>query len=397
MKYPGLLLVCLTSLSCGGRDAPGDAETTAVRDSAGVRIVETTLSSRVPAPASFSREPTFAVGETEGDPRYLLSRVVGATQLPEGDVLVANGGSNELRVYDAQGRFVRSQGREGQGPGEFEYLRALGHCRGSGFVAFDLNWQMNAYDSVGNFIDRTVLRAPDGITPYNLACNRRGQLLVLGWGRAATEGPRIGFYEARDHLVLGLADGTVETDFGERLVSERIGSLHGSRPHPAGRATHFALTDTLAYVGSGERFEVQVYGLDGTLHRVLRGPAIALDVTDSVKDAYLESVLANLPTERKPAVRAEVAEWDWPDALPAFTELIVDPVGTAWVQAYRSSPEEPETWSLFDLHAGYRGDIALGWRQTLLEAGVDHILVLQRDSLDVEKVLRFSLDRAGGE
>ena len=94
-------LLCLGMLS-GGCGGMGDASTqprSVVRDSAGVTIVENGR----PAPDSrlgwqVSATPTVSIGVSEGDPNYELFGVTGATRLSDGRTVVANGGSNELKV-----------------------------------------------------------------------------------------------------------------------------------------------------------------------------------------------------------------------------------------------------------------------------------------------------------
>lgn len=363
-----------------------------VRDSAGVRIVETSASSRSPASIQVSTDPVLSVGLVDGEPQYLLSRVVGALPLPDEGIVVGDGGTNELRFYDSTGKWQKTAGREGAGPGEFEYMRALGACRENGFVAFDLNWQVNAYDNSGEFVEKKDLRAPDGITPYNLACDYKGNYLLLGWGRSAEEIP-LGFNTARDRLVLASSDGEIVQDFGERLVSERIGTEYGSRPHPAGRATLFAIHDTLIYVGSGERFEIELYGVNGELQRFVRGPAVRLSVTDSIKDAYLAWALSRASADREPAIRSDISKWEWPPSVPAYTKLVVDEEGVAWLRAFNFDTGEPETWSLLDPNQGYLGDVTLAGGMTLLHVGRDFILTLSRNDMDVQSVAKYRLKR----
>ena len=389
-------VVVVVGLSSGCDAAAPPRSTSTIRDSAGVRIIESLADGRFRAPWVVGLE-VWTIGELDGPADYLLSRVQGAMQLPTGEVVIANGGTNELRFYGPDGTHRRTLGREGQGPGEFEYLRALGPCREDGFVAFDFNWQMNVYGFDGTFVEKTVLRTPDGITPYEVACDGDGHVLLLGWGRDASEGPREGFYQLHDDLLLTNADGEIDTDFGRRLVSERIGSRFGSRPHPGGRATVFALRDHLVYVGSGERFEVEVWALDGSLQSLLRGPPVSLQVSDSVKNVFVESALSRISEERRPAARTDFASWEWPESLPAYTALQVDPEGVVWVRIYNPDPSAPELWSLLHVTDGYLGDLALGARQTLLEAGDDYVLVLSRDEFDVERVAKHTLNRSGSE
>jgi hypothetical protein len=376
---------------CGGGDVPLTG--VIVRDSAGIRILESPGNTRFPAPWVLGETPEWIIGELEGDPEYLLSRVVGAMTLPGAEVVIGDGDLNELRFYNQHGKWTRTLGGTGEGPGEFEYLRGLGRCHPDGFVAFDMHWQRNAYLMDGTFVDKTVMKLPSGVTPYNLACDEDGNFLILGWGRAVGSGPIIGFFQTHDRLLLASDDGVVKTDFGERLVSERIGTEGGSRPHPAGRATRFVLEDDQAFVGSGEEFQVEVWDLSGTLRTLLRGPNLRLEVTDSVKEEFLRGRLAQASESQHAALRSSLADWEWPDRLPAFTDLKVGPMGIVWAKRYSPNPDAPETWSLIDPEKAYLGDLELGPRRSLLDVGLDHVLVLSRDALDVERVERVPLDR----
>ena len=383
--------MAVSAFACG----PGEAEQLAVaaRDSAGIRIVESAATARSPIDWRLATEPHWVVGELQGDAPYLLSRVEGAMEVAEGEIVIANGDTNELRFFDEEGRWTRSLGGEGEGPGEFQYLRALGPCDPEGFVAFDLNWQRNTYRMDGTFVEKTVLTAPSGVTPYSLACDAEGNFMILGWGRAIGDGPILGFYQAHDRLVLAGDDGEVAVEFGRRLVSERIGTRGGSRPHPAGRATRFALHAGLAYVGSGERFEVEVWSLDGTLLSLIRGPQVSLEVTDSVRTAYLDAQLAAADPGRRAALRSSIGEWEWPEQLPAFTDLRLDGSGAIWAKRFTVLDDEPETWSILDAERAYLGDLQLGAGQRLLGFGEDYLLVLLTDELGVESVAKLALDR----
>ena len=133
MKLPFCLTsVVLATVACGdpgNRVSPGGDSTAlepAVRDSADVRIIEN------PRPPSGSRlgwrvgaEPAVSIGQLEGEDPYLLDRVRGALVMPDGRIVVANGGSNELRVFDEPGRHVATWGGRGEGPREFTSLSQL--------------------------------------------------------------------------------------------------------------------------------------------------------------------------------------------------------------------------------------------------------------------------------
>ncbi len=98
----------------------------AQRDSAGIRIVENS------APAwsegegwRLSDEPTLEIGVLDGAPEYQFYRAFDGARLSDGRIVVANAGTHELRVYDSNGDFLGSSGREGAGPGEFKNIGVL--------------------------------------------------------------------------------------------------------------------------------------------------------------------------------------------------------------------------------------------------------------------------------
>ncbi|NIM51473.1 MAG: hypothetical protein GTN78_04365 [Gemmatimonadales bacterium] len=128
-----------------------------------------------------SDEPLVEIGVLDGDPNYQLFRVVGALRLSDGRLVVANSGTNELRFYDSSGRYLRSSGRKGGGPGEFEGLSWLGASGADSLLAYD--WpgrQISVFDAAGEYARASVLPAlshapPSHINPVSLS---DGSLLV---------------------------------------------------------------------------------------------------------------------------------------------------------------------------------------------------------------------------
>ena len=93
---------------CGQETAP-DGPAFQVRDSAGVTIYDNSAGEWTEATAwRLSSEPTLAIGIFDGPEEYLLFQARGARRLSNGNILIANGGTHELRFYDPNGRHVRS-------------------------------------------------------------------------------------------------------------------------------------------------------------------------------------------------------------------------------------------------------------------------------------------------
>jgi hypothetical protein len=106
-----VLLVALLVTSAGGcerTDSPGSSEKPG-----------TGLERGDPEEWVLSESPVLEIGVREGEEPYQLHRVRGSVRLEDGRIVVLNGGSQELRYYDSQGRFLKSVGAMGEGPAEF--------------------------------------------------------------------------------------------------------------------------------------------------------------------------------------------------------------------------------------------------------------------------------------
>ena len=127
------------------------SRTGTVRDSAGIVIVDNAdpIWSEVDA-WSLSESPTLVIGVSEGDSDYELFQIASAARLSDGRVVVASNGTHDLRYYSADGRHLRSVGREGGGPGEFRTLVSLAKLASDSLLVYDLALRrISIFDSEG--------------------------------------------------------------------------------------------------------------------------------------------------------------------------------------------------------------------------------------------------------
>ena len=111
-----LVMTALTAVACDPGEPP--VPTIAI-DSAGVRIV-TSDPATFTATCTLSEVPIFRVGDDESDDKQWFSSVRGVGRLSDGSVAVADRTSAEVRIFAPDGQHLRSMGRHGEGPGEFQ-------------------------------------------------------------------------------------------------------------------------------------------------------------------------------------------------------------------------------------------------------------------------------------
>lgn len=101
-----------------------------------------------PAVWSLGSEPLLEIGVVAGEEPYQLHRVRAGELLPDGRIVVADGGSHQVRVFDTEGRFLFASGEEGDGPGQWRKLSGLVHLGGDSLAVHDDRLRRTGFLSV---------------------------------------------------------------------------------------------------------------------------------------------------------------------------------------------------------------------------------------------------------
>jgi hypothetical protein len=128
----------LLSIAAGCADGAVDGELVTVRDSAGIVLVESSRPVWSEHNAwHVAAEPTVTIGRIAGEQGYLLDRITDAVRMTDGRFVLLNGGTQELRFYDAQGTYLHAAGGRGGGPGEFQLASRMFRMPGDSLFVVD--------------------------------------------------------------------------------------------------------------------------------------------------------------------------------------------------------------------------------------------------------------------
>ena len=422
------LLAVAFLASCGdqgsGQPPATDAPQYGVRDSAGIRVAENPR----PAPDSrlgwtVSAEPLVSIGTPEGETTFQLFRVSDAVRLADGRIVVANGGSLELLVFDGEGNHRDSWGGRGEGPGEFAGLNRVRPWPGDSVIAGDPEQgRISIFDGEGNHGRTAVLHGRDGgegllatVADAARSVGAIGTIVpddvigVLPDGVLFTGGSdnivTVGFGR-RDHgYVLRTIDGDTRVPLGEYpgplTYTENYeaggGFIFIPLTHPFGNTTHAAIWGDLAVIGRTETYELRGFRSDGSLARIVRRDYEPGAPTQAEQDAHFREQSAVYSEERRARVAEVAANVPLVDAFPAFGPVMGDALGHLWVADFkRPADEYPGTrWTIFDRDGRALGLVETPEMRAVYEIGEDYILGLGTDDLGVEYVELWGLDREG--
>lgn len=395
-----LAALLLPLAACGG-----DAEAAGplVRDSAGIRIVQND------APAwkkgqewRVAAELVTDIGVAEGDPKFQFAHVAHALRLSDGTLLVADGQANEIRAFDAQGKYLRTMGRSGGGPGEFRGLHALYLLPGDTVAAFDYQGARLAFFApTGSFVRAVTVAPVDGkLPPRPLAFFGDGRMLVTPlYNPNFVSNPK----PTRDTVTLAVysAAGAQAASLGRVPGEESVTVMGGEGSNriamrdqpPFALATSFAVHGTRLLVGDPARYELVERRPDGAVARLIRRSGQREPVTQADRDAYVERRRQGQRDTRFRQIEERlIANLTFPEHKPFFTDLRMDPAGNAWVRR-PADPDAETPWDVFDTEGRLLGTVAMPAGLRVTQIGADFVVGTWKDEMDVPHVRVHSLEK----
>lgn len=400
-------LVALAAFACRHDDQQQRSPTgltSHVRDSAGVRITE---NARPPEGSRLDwrigAEPTLSIGAREGEEPYMLYGAGEFARLSDGRIVVANRGSNHVRMFDASGTHLMSWGGRGEGPGEFTTLVHAAPWPGDSIVAwYAPGLGISVFDSEGGYGRSFVLRSGEAETwrrPRPIAVRADGTILSINdpedadtavveiWDADGALSASLGTHPHREVIVTTNERGSRELSlpaYGRELVTGRWGDL--------------------VVAGHTTRYEIRAFRGDGTLARIVRREHDLRAPTQLDREPYIEEQLAmyatipDFPPELVEEARKSFESTPLAESFPAFSTVLSDAAGNLWVREYDFPREERPAplWTVFDPDGRVLGFVETPKGLRIGQIGEDFILGHHRDELEVEYVQMWPLERPGG-
>ena len=389
-----LLSSVLVSASCGDGGSPGSGD--------------------VLASWSLSAEPIVSIGGADEREGYLLHRVVGATRLGDGGIVVANGSSLQLRYYDRQGNHLFDAGGEGEGPGELQPpLDHFTRLPGDSVLVASFQSGFTRFGPDGQYASSIPYMLPSRGDCWSFEGNHLlpdGSHLLGYSGNSRftdTNQPCPNTSETRPPVVIGRFIPT--TDYidtiavlpgGER-TDDPLSSLHA---YP--KDLVLGIAQDRIYLGDTGSDNIVVVGFLGDTIGVIPVPFEPVPVPADAMEKQFEDV------ELTSGELAFTERWTfiYPDHYPLYARLVAAPAHRVWVMAYPPLREwafsqmltHPTVFRRLDGEAKWRivrpDGLPIAEVRTppgffLLEVGDDYILGIHKDELDRESVQLYRLMR----
>lgn len=339
--------------------------------------------------------PVLEIGVASGKPELEFAGIFGVSFFGDSLIAVGDAGSHELRIFDRRGELVRAMGRQGSGPGEFEWPKWFSTCGTDTLYTYHIKGSSLSRFSVdGRAVGRAVLRVGEsGGPPYTLARGQAGTLVATSYPVAKQENMRQpGPYRAETSVLLIDSDGNEKATLGTFPAGEEYFLGRSIRPRPLGKLTVVAADSGRVYVGTGDSYALSVISSGG---QQLDG--LALDVpprriTRSDREAWIGAQVAGVrdPARRENSLR-EYRDMAYPEIFPAYGALIVADNGDVWIGDFDPLERPSSRWRVFGCDGKMVADVTTPVGFRLYEVRGDELLGRERDADGVERVIVYRL------
>lgn len=329
-------------------------------------------------------EEVHRIGATTGEGPEVFGDVRSVALGPLGRAWIYDRQAQEIRVFDREGRYVRTVGGPGEGPGEFMQVTGLMWAPDGRLWTVDPGvGRVSVFDSAGTFV---TSRAWGNQTFFG-----RWPATLDAEGR---------FYDVSTSLAEG-EELLIRTDSLLRPLDTLRVPPHPDAP-PSYTASRGAMTGSVSipYAGTVAWVQTPDGGLWAAItdaYRLLRiGPEgdtlrVATRAFDPVPLGELRDTM---PLPR--AAGQEMPRSLLPEMKPAITRLLLDDEENLWVVRFEDRADAPHPVDVFGPDGLYRG--SLEPPVDLDRHGVSfrdgELLAVATDSLDVEYVVRYRIVRA---
>lgn len=402
MNRPDVVVIGAFLWLTGCGSAP--MATSAVRDSAGVEIIDhpAEVLARAPVWTIDTTLSSWSIGGGD-DPDQDVDNLT-CLEWRDGGAWTCHQNPTEIRRYDSLGRVALRFGRKGMGPGEFQSPRLL-EIRGDTLELWDGSLaRVTSYQTDGRLVGTIAFNGlPRSRTSGVRGRLGSGRLVAIDYAWAGAGGD-LGGARGEMPVYLLSADGTtadslpghpgyrqyrgVVYEGGQSFVSGTMYELDG--------ATLIAVDPDGFTVALPDTAELIRRGPDGAVRRIIRLGLPRRPVTEADREAYIarDSIeYSKVSPQFVSDMMKNYRGGRFVDHLTPFEAILKGPDGELWLERSWLRPDSAKQYVIVDGEGMVAATFTLPMWRSLLWIGSDAVLTSWRDADDVRRISRFPLHR----
>ena len=311
----------------------------------------------------YELEEEISIGLLDGDDNYILNRPFDLKVSKNGTIYIFDRGDINIRAYSKNGQYLRTIGRKGMGPGEFNVplyfdLSENGHI----YLSDSRNKRVAIFDTTGAYISGFNISEgnldwiqTDNTNIYLSNTSFDNAVMKLSIHKFSVSGEEIidfGFFKFVQPMFVSRGEYT-------------ISSLSRSAPSTVWNISN----DGKLFTGDGDKYQISVYNTEGEL------------------EIKFGREFEKIPNKYKQNPNAHK---DLNDYLAAFSKFpAFDKNGNIWIKIFTEDKIKYFVYDIFSPDGIYLKQVSLKQRIYVMQG--ENIYSIVHDEDEIPMVKRFRL------
>lgn len=318
-------------------------------------------------------EEELSINEEDEQKKVILFKPLYYLVDKSEQIYICDAQEQTIKVFDKQGKLVRTIGAKGNGPGEFKYIISMALLPDDGLLVMDLeNRRTSIFKNSGDFIQSFQWRGSHSniFLTTNSSCiinektyGKNLQLFVKKYNFSGKEMVSFGEFTpiARKTLVNGESSFSISLPYAPESVF-------------TGDQTRLWLYHCL-----NDRYTIEVYDQDGRLFRKIDRPYNPVPSNSEDAKLYYASVEQN-PNKIFVKLAKEI---EFPKVKTITERLLVDDAGNLWVETNEAKKQHNcilRAYDIFNKNGFYEAKIWIDIRPGLFVKGKMYNMVTDEET-----------------
>ena len=320
-------------------------------------------------------EEELSLGKKQGEKEYMFTRIMSIDIDQDENIYVLDKASMEIRVFNKKGKFLRSFGSRGQGPGEFQNPQFMQILNNQEMIVWDpLSRRFLVFSLVGEYLRQiSTARLASPLNPVKW--DRRGNLITFIIPPPVMGGPEL--VKLNEKFVHLMTIGRIEKDNSYPKREFKVMS--------PGLSCAVFKDDSVIW-GNSKKYELQILNPEGKLSRKILRYCKPVKITErtrkELEEDYSRSSVGKL--KFKPI---------FPRHYPFFQDISVDEEGRIFILTFESPGKEERFYYLdiFDSEGRYIGKAPIKRRMSGLFWKKKKLYIIERDEEGFNTVKRYNI------
>jgi len=321
-------------------------------------------------PTKLVLKEELSIGEKEGREEEMLyePREIDADE--DGNIYILDRKAIHIKVFDSRGKFVRTIGKKGQGPGEFENPSGIRITPQKEILVCDPRSRRVLFFSVDGQFLRQLLA---------------GEMWMFTRAKVDSKGNIVGSHTIMDKVPkTELLKFNAEMEPLFTIASMPIARYPDFNPYFPFFFYEVTEEDNILW-GKTTEYEFRILSPEGKLVKRIVKDYDPEKLTREDREKRAKEIWGDAPPS------ASDVRVKWPKNFPAFQECIMDDRGWLFVRTYEKTKDpEGSYYDVFDNEGRYIAKVFLTVRPRLLKAG--KLYAIEEDEEGFLTVKRYRID-----